>query len=64
MHYEGVTLDYFYVYMAWDLDIADLKQLVLNSITYSSVSESDKTKLHEFFEIKWAKFIDFLIGKY
>jgi adenosine deaminase CECR1 len=25
MGYEGVTLDYLYVYLAWDLDIRDLK---------------------------------------
>ena len=38
MGYEGVALDYLYVFLAWDLDIADLKQLVVNSITYSSVT--------------------------
>jgi len=42
MGYEGVTLDYVYAYLAWDLDIADLKKLCLNSIKYSSVSEEDK----------------------
>jgi adenosine deaminase CECR1 len=40
MGYEGVTLDYLYVFLSWELDIADLKQLVLNSIKYSSVSEN------------------------
>lgn len=30
--YEGVTLDYVYAFLAWDLDLADLKQLALNSI--------------------------------
>lgn len=36
--YEGVTLDYLFAYLAWDLDIRDLKKLSLNGITYSSIS--------------------------
>jgi uncharacterized lipoprotein YehR (DUF1307 family) len=64
MQYHGVTLDYVYVYLAWDLDIADLKQLSLNTIKYSSVSEKDKEELGRFFEVKWSKFIDYIIGKY
>jgi adenosine deaminase CECR1 len=64
MQYEGVTLDYVYTYLAWDLDIADLKQLALNSIKYSSVSEASKAELYKFFETKWVHFIDFIIGKY
>uniref|UniRef100_A0A7S3FU79 Adenosine deaminase domain-containing protein n=1 Tax=Strombidium rassoulzadegani TaxID=1082188 RepID=A0A7S3FU79_9SPIT len=64
MSYEGVTLDYVYVYMSWDLDIADLKQLALNTIKYSSVSDDQKPKYYEFFEIKWQKFVDYIIGRY
>ena len=51
MHYEGVTLDYTYVYLAWDLDIADLKQLALNTIKYTSADQSHKDKLMEDFKI-------------
>lgn len=36
--YNGVTLDYFVAYLAWDLDLVDLKKLALNGITYSSNS--------------------------
>jgi adenosine deaminase CECR1 len=53
MNYEGVTLDYVYSYLAWDLDIADLKQLCLNSLIYSSISENEKAKILLFFEYKW-----------
>ena len=38
-NYKGVTLDYVYVTLAWELDIADLKKLSLNGITYSSIDE-------------------------
>jgi len=40
--YDGLTLDYVYAFLAWDLDLADLKQLAINSLTYSSVAEGDK----------------------
>jgi len=64
MGYEGVALDYLYVFLAWDLDIADLKQLVLNSITYSSVTQKQKDKLLDFFKYKWSRFLDYVITKY
>jgi adenosine deaminase CECR1 len=64
MGYEGVTLDYLYVFLAWELDIADLKQLCLNSIIYSSISDEHKKEVTEFFNYKWNRFLDFVIGKY
>jgi adenosine deaminase CECR1 len=36
--YEGVTLDYAYATLAWELNLRDLKKLSLNGITYSSIS--------------------------
>jgi len=42
MGYEGVTLDYVYAFLAWSLDIADLKKLILNSIEYASVTDEEK----------------------
>lgn len=64
MGYEGVTLDYLYVYLSWDLDIADLKKLALNSITYASITAQEKEKLKLFFDYKWDRFLDTIIGKY
>eukprot|EP00350_Pseudokeronopsis_sp_OXSARD2_P001547 CAMPEP_0170567922 /NCGR_PEP_ID=MMETSP0211-20121228/80797_1 /TAXON_ID=311385 /ORGANISM="Pseudokeronopsis sp., Strain OXSARD2" /LENGTH=126 /DNA_ID=CAMNT_0010889527 /DNA_START=419 /DNA_END=795 /DNA_ORIENTATION=+ len=40
--YDGVSLDYVYAFLAWELSIADLKQLCLNSLIYSSVEEDHK----------------------
>ena len=64
MGYDGVTLDYVYAYLAWDLDIADLKKLCLNSIEYSSVSEKEKEAVRKFFGYKWDRFLDYVLGKY
>lgn len=41
----GVTLDYLLAFLCWDLNLMDLKQLCLNSIEFSSVSEADKDSL-------------------
>ena len=40
-HYDGVTLDFVYAFLAWELNLADLKQLCVNSITYSSLDEKE-----------------------
>lgn len=64
MGYEGVTLDYLYVFLSWDLDIADLKKLCLNSLTYSSISDEEKQTLLKFFDYKWQRFLDHVISKY
>ena len=40
--YEGVTLDWLYAAGAWELDIKDLKKLVLNGLQYSNVSKELK----------------------
>lgn len=64
MGYEGVTLDYLYCYLSWDLDIADLKKLALNSITYASITEQEKENVNLFFEYKWDRFLDVIIGKH
>jgi len=64
MRYEGVTLDYLLVFISWDLDIADLKKLCLNSLTYSVISDEEKKKILKLFEFRWAKFLDHVITKY
>ena len=60
-NYEGVTLDYAYATLAWELDIRDLKKISLNGIKYSSISEEKKKHLlKNIFPQKWKEFIDFV----
>lgn len=59
--YQGVTLDYSYATLAWELDLRDLKKLSLNGIKYASVSEEKKRHLmHEVFPGKWKAFVEHL----
>lgn len=60
-HYSGVTLDFIYVTLAWELDIWDLKKLCINGIKYSSIPEERKRDLLEnVFPADWATFINML----
>lgn len=45
----GVTIDYLLVYIAWDLDLCDLKKLCLNSLEHSTVTKEEKVAIYEFF---------------
>lgn len=62
--YQGVTLDYVYAYVAWDLSLGELKKLCLNTITYSSIKAEEKPMMNELFEQRWRRFINFVRGRY
>ena len=62
--YHGVTLDYVYAFLAWDLSLGELKKLCLNSIKYSSIPEADKPKQYETFDKHWKLFLNFVRGRY
>lgn len=60
-HYSGVTLDFVYVTLGWELDLWDLKKLSLNGIKYSTVTEEKKEALlKDVFPGKWEEFISML----
>jgi adenosine deaminase CECR1 len=60
-NYEGVTLDYAYCTIAWELTLRDLKKLSLNGITFSSIPEAKKAHLmNDVFPGKWKEFITYL----
>lgn len=52
-----LSLDFTYGFIAWQLDLKDVKQLAINSIKQSSVNENVKPKLLDRFHRDWASFI-------
>lgn len=56
----GVTIDYLIAYLAWDLNLADLKKIALNSLTHSTIPEKDKAAVKEYFNYRWVKFLRFV----
>jgi adenosine deaminase CECR1 len=60
-HYSGVTLDFVYVTLGWELDLWDLKKLSINGIKYSTVGEAKKESLlTSVFPAKWDAFVQVL----
>ncbi|TNV71978.1 hypothetical protein FGO68_gene16774 [Halteria grandinella] len=62
--YEGVVLDYVYAYLAWDLNLADLKKLCINSLEFASISAEEKARFMPMFNHKWQKFCDYVNSRY
>ncbi|RMZ99767.1 adenosine deaminase CECR1, partial [Brachionus plicatilis] len=56
--YNDLTVDYYLAYMAWGLDLYDLKIIANNSIKYSSIPHELKKIGYEKFEKEWVNFID------
>lgn len=60
-HYSGVTLDFIYVTLAWELDIWDLKKLCINGIKYASIPDQKRQHLLEnVFPADWNTFVTML----
>ena len=56
--HETLTDDFFAGTVCWDLNLADIKQLCINSILYAGVEKSQKSELLASFKTGWQKFID------
>lgn len=56
--YEGLSYDFWSVYMAWELDLAALKQLCRNSLEHAALSEEEKTEALAAWEQKWMLFVN------
>jgi len=56
--YNGVTYDYWTIFLAWELDLRALKKLVMNSITYSLLSDAEKEVALQVWGQRWNEFIE------
>ncbi len=59
--YHGLSYDYWSIFLAWELDLAALKKLSLNGITYSSMTEQEKVRAVKVWEHRWEEFIDHML---
>jgi adenosine deaminase CECR1 len=55
-----LSYDFYAAFMAWGLDLKCLKQLAMNSLTYSAMDPTEKERALEFWRKKWAEFITWL----
>ena len=58
MENETLTDDFFAAVVGWNLSLADLKQLAINSIVYSGLSSRGRTKALKDFGRLWDAFVD------
>lgn len=56
--HETLTDDFFAAVVCWNLGLADVKQLVLNSITYSGLDSDSKRKLMRNWFAAWKRFLE------
>jgi len=61
---ETLTDDFFAAILCWDLNIADLKQLAINSIVYSGLDNYERRRLLHAFQQKWTDFVDAASAEY
>jgi adenosine deaminase CECR1 len=55
--YSGLSYDYCSAMLAWNLSLADVKKLALNSITFSLMTEAEKLAASKEWENRWNLFI-------
>ncbi|MES2730678.1 MAG: adenosine kinase [Bacteroidota bacterium] len=58
--YSGLSYDYWAASVAWQFDLKSIKKLVLNSITYSGMTESEKITAWVELNKRWHIFIQSL----
>ena len=61
---ETLTDDFFAAALCWDLSIADLKQLAINSIMYSGLDAYEKRTLLAAYNQKWNEFVETALAEF
>lgn len=61
---NGLTDDFFAAYISWYLDLASIKKLALNSITYSGFNSSEIQNLKGKFDTNWNNYIKNIVNSY
>jgi adenosine deaminase CECR1 len=54
---HSLSHDFYVAFMAWGLDLRSLKQLAMNSLIYSAMSDDDKRAALAAWETRWQAFV-------
>ncbi|MBS1491932.1 MAG: hypothetical protein JST55_00395 [Bacteroidetes bacterium] len=60
-NYKGLTYDFWTAYMAWELDLKQVKKLALNSLMYSALDKSEYDTALKYFLDEWDKWVNELV---
>ena len=56
--YNELTVDYYMIFMAWGLDLYDMREIANNSVRYSLMPENKRREGFAKFGIEWNTFIN------
>lgn len=56
--YEGLSYDFWSIFLAWELDLASLKKLTRNGIEYAALTDVEKEKAMLVWEKRWEEFVE------
>ncbi|MGE5125503.1 MAG: hypothetical protein ACM3PV_04380 [Betaproteobacteria bacterium] len=57
---HSLSYDYYEAFLAWDLDLRDLKQLARSSLVYSAMDDGEKRRALAVWEARWETFVRWL----
>ena len=56
--YQGLSYDFWEVFLSWELDLKKLKGLCINSLEYSALNDTEKEKALKYFNEGWKNFVN------
>ncbi|MDW3648668.1 MAG: hypothetical protein R8P61_16495 [Bacteroidia bacterium] len=56
-NYKGLSYDFWSAYMAWELDLATLRELCKNSIEHAALGPEEKAHAMKVWEHRWQNFV-------
>jgi adenosine deaminase CECR1 len=59
---HSLSHDFYQAFLAWELELRDLKQLALSSLLHSAMGPQEKTRARAAWERRWAGFVRWLNG--
>jgi adenosine deaminase CECR1 len=57
-NYQGLSYDFWEVFLAWELDLRSMKLLALNSLKYSALDDAEREKAMNYFNRNWDLFVE------
>merc|ERR1712000_542515 len=57
LSYPGVHYDYYAVYTGWDMNLKNLKKVIMNSLEFSNLQESEREQARKIWEKRWTSWV-------
>ncbi|MEM1124446.1 MAG: hypothetical protein AAGJ18_28675 [Bacteroidota bacterium] len=61
--YQGLSYDFWSIFLAWELDLAALKKLTRNGIQYAALTDVEKATAMVVWKERWKKFVEVALAE-